>query len=214
MVERLVIIDCGSGNLRSVQKAIERAALDNGVSLETTISSDPDAVATADRLVLPGVGAFRACIAGLRAIDGLIPAMEETVLAAARPTLGICVGMQMLADHGFEFGSTPGLGWIPGQVRPLDVVPGRRIPHMGWNTVRVDQRHQALHALPLEDDYYFAHSFHFDVKNEPDALGFSDYHGAIVALIGRDNILGAQCHPEKSQMAGRRLLTEFLKWSP
>lgn len=214
MAERLVIIDCGSGNLRSVERAVEAAARDAGLSVSAEISSDPERVAAAERVILPGVGAFRACAEGLTSVDGLASALEHAALVEARPFLGICVGMQLLAERGLEFGETAGLGWIAGTVRPLEPAPGRRIPHMGWNTVRRDCEHGALADLPAADDFYFAHSFHFDVENDAHVLAYADYGGPIAAIVGRDNLLGCQCHPEKSQAAGRRLLTAFLRWRP
>lgn len=188
--------------------------MDAGLAITAEISSTPDVIASADRLILPGVGAFRACMDGLAAVDGLIEAMNDAVHRDGRPTLGICVGMQLLADTGLEFGERSGLGWIPGRVRAIDPAPGRRIPHMGWNTVTQVRPHGALNGLPLPEDFYFAHSFHFEAENADHVIGVTDYVGPLTALIGRDTIIGAQCHPEKSQLAGRRLITGFLAWQP
>ncbi len=211
--ERVAIIDCGSGNLRSVEKALARAAEEAGLAASVAVTDDPDAVARADRIVLPGVGAFGACMAGLAARDGMRNALEEAVRKRGAPYLGLCVGMQILADCGHEFGETPGLGWIGGDVRPLAPAPGRPVPHMGWNEVTFDADVGPF-ARGQSDDYYFVHSFHFDIKSKTNSIGFCDYGAPLTAAVANDNIAGVQFHPEKSQAAGLALLADFLRWRP
>ena len=211
----VAIIDYGSGNLRSVAKAIERAAVDEGVNADVTVTADPADVRAADHVVLPGVGAFRACANGLAAVDGMIEALNEAVLSDAKPFLGICVGMQLLADRGLEFGETAGLGWIRGSVRSLS--EGRvsaRIPHMGWNEITVHRDHPALALSASGTDVYFLHSYYFDAENIEDVVAVCDYEGQFPAVVARDNILGFQFHPEKSQAAGLGLIRAFLRWRP
>jgi len=213
MAENIVIVDYGSGNLRSVQKAFERAARDRGFAPSVGVSDDPDEIAAADRIVLPGVGAFGACMAGLAALPGGLAALEHAVLVKARPFLGVCVGMQLLADRGCEFGNSAGLGWIAGEVRPIVPAPDRCVPHTGWNEVTFAGPHQVFDSASVRD-FYFGHSFHFDPENAAHVIGVTDYHGAIVAAVARDNILGVQFHPEKSQAAGLSLIGDFLAWRP
>lgn len=214
--ETIVIIDCGSGNLRSVQKAFERAAHDSGRDARSVVTDDADAVCKADRVVLPGVGAFAACMAGLRARKGLLAALEHTVFVAKRPFLGICVGMQLLADRGLEFGETPGLGWLPGEVRRLTPAdPALKVPHMGWNDVQCVSPHPLFDGNGGGDSvFYFVHSFHFVPENKQHLIEVTDHGGPVVAAVARDNIAGVQFHPEKSQAAGLRLITNFLNWKP
>lgn len=213
MAEKVAIIDYGSGNLRSVEKAVERAAREAGLARHVSVTDDPDLIAGADRLILPGVGAFSACMAGLSARDGVLEALEHAVLAEQRPFLGVCVGMQLLARQGLEFGSCDGLGWIPGEVIPLEPSPQHRAPHMGWNEVTALSHHPVFEELDGEA-FYFAHSFQFAVENDFHRLGTTDHGGPVTALIGRDNLLGAQFHPEKSQRAGLAFLGAFLNWFP
>jgi glutamine amidotransferase len=216
MRQDIVIIDSGSGNLRSVEKALERAARERGLAARIAVEADPAKVAAADRIVLPGVGAFAAGMAGLNAVDGLVAALEHAVLAAKRPFLGICVGMQLLAGRGLEYGRTPGLGWIAGEVRRLEPAdPALRVPHTGWNGVRLTRPHPALASLGAGPaDFYFIHSYRFDAENAADVLGVTDYGGEFAAIVGRDNILACQFHPEKSQAAGLALIGDFLEWRP
>ena len=214
-MERVAIIDYGSGNLRSVQKAFERAAREFGISAHIDVTADPETVASADRIVLPGVGAFSACMDGLSSLPGMLEKLEHVVLIEKRPFLGICVGMQLLAEFGEEFGRSRGLGWIAGAVRPIDrLAHDLRSPHMGWNTVTFAAHHPVLDAIDDESDFYFAHSFHFDVENEEEIIGVCHYGQLITAAVARDNIVGVQFHPEKSQHAGVALLRGFLQWRP
>ncbi len=213
---KTAIIDYGSGNLHSAAKAFERAAGDVVDGAQILVTSDPGEVASADRIVLPGVGAFADCLAGVMALDGLMEALSESVIEKARPFLGICVGMQLMAEKGLEFGETPGLGWIPGHVRKLEPDdPSLRVPHTGWNTVRARSPHPVLAALDHHpQDFYFVHSYHFVAENDAHVLGVAEYGGRIAAIVGRDNMIGVQFHPEKSQTAGLALLGDFLAWRP
>ncbi len=213
MAETLVIIDYRSGNLRSVEKAVERAAREAGLARHVTVTDDPELIAAADRILLPGVGAFAACMSGLSSRPRVLEAMEHAALVERRPFLGICVGMQLLASRGLEFGETEGLGWIPGAVVPLAPSPEFRTPHMGWNTVKATAPHPVLDGLDGEA-FYFAHSFHFEPESDAQIYGVSGHSQTIAALIGRDNLIGAQFHPEKSQTAGLAFLAKFLSWSP
>ena len=215
---KVAIVDYGSGNLRSAQKAFERAAADEGIDAEVTLATKPEEVLAADRVVLPGVGAFADCLAGIEAIAGMREAIEEVALKRARPFLGICVGMQLLATRGLEHGVHKGLGWIPGEVRPIEPTDARlKIPHMGWNELEVVQPHPVLFPL-LEAKHgrhaYFVHSYHFVPADSRHTLSLTEYGGIIVAAVGRDNILGFQFHPEKSQRLGLQLIAEFLRWTP
>lgn len=213
MAEMLVIIDYGSGNLRSVEKATERAAREAGLARHIEVSDDPAVIRNADRLLLPGVGAFAACMAGLAAREGALEALEHAVLVERRPFLGICVGMQLLATQGLEYGSSQGLGWIQGTVAPLDATPAYRSPHMGWNQVEAVARHPVFEGLDGEA-FYFAHSYHFVADNDAHRLAAVQHGRSLTALVSRDNIIGAQFHPEKSQRAGLLFLTNFLRWTP
>jgi glutamine amidotransferase len=198
----VALIDYGAGNLHSVHNALKAAGAERLV-----ITADPDVVTKADRIVLPGVGAFGACARGLREVDGLIAALEQRVLDAGVPFLGVCVGMQLMASRGEELGTHRGLGWIPGTVRHLPASPGVRVPHMGWNDVipAVD------HPLIEPGEAYFLHSFAFDGA---DVIATTDHGGPVTAAIGRDNLAGVQFHPEKSQRYGIALLERFLTWRP
>ncbi len=213
MAETLAIIDYGSGNLRSVEKAVERAAREAGLARHVSVTDDPDLIARADRVILPGVGAFAACMQGLAARDGVLEAIEHVALVEGRPFLGICVGMQLLANRGVEFEGSQGLGWIPGEVVPLLHSEAFRAPHMGWNKVEIVQRHPAFEGLDGEA-FYFAHSFHFAPENSMNVIAVTHHGQQIAAMVGRDNLLGAQFHPEKSQKAGLAFLAGFLEWSP
>ncbi len=214
MAEKVAIIDYGSGNLRSVQKALQRAAREAGVAASVSVTADAETIAKADRIVLPGVGAFGAGMDGLRARAGVLEAMEHAVLAAGRPFLGVCVGMQLLADCGLEFGAHDGLGWIAGEVVALpEGDPACRTPHMGWNKVRSEAPHRVLEKL-AEEAFYFAHSYHFVPENDVHTIAVCDHGIGFVAAVARDNIFGVQFHPEKSQAAGLALLSNFLQWSP
>ncbi|MAW78797.1 MAG: imidazole glycerol phosphate synthase subunit HisH [Parvularcula sp.] len=213
MAETLAIIDYGSGNLRSVEKAVERAAREAGLARHVSVTDEPDIICKADRIILPGVGAFAACMSGLAARDGVLEAIEHVALVEARPFLGICVGMQLLASRGLEFEGSDGLGWIPGEVVPLPHSEEYRSPHMGWNEVRLTAPHPVFEELDGEA-FYFAHSFHFAPENDAHLYGVTRHAEDVAALIGRDNLLGAQFHPEKSQAAGLAFLGRFLSWSP
>ena len=212
----IAVIDYGSGNLRSAAKALERAGGEAGLTVDVRVTDRADQVAAADRIVLPGVGAFGDCWRGLNALDGVVDALNRSVIDGARPFLGICVGMQLMATRGLEYGETPGLDWIPGEVdelRPRD--PGLKIPHMGWNALEpVEPRHPVLAGLSAEAHGYFVHSYAFQAADAAHVLATTDYGGPVTAVIGRDNLVGTQFHPEKSQSTGLRLLTNFLTWTP
>ncbi len=214
----VAIVDYGSGNLHSASKAFARAARESGSALSIELTSDPDRVRCAERIVLPGVGAFADCRAGLLAVDGMMQALDEAVRAKARPFLGICVGMQLLATRGLEHGDHEGLGWIPGEVRaiaPSD--PGLKVPHMGWNTLRQYKAHTLLDGIATGEDglhAYFVHSYHLAARDQDDVVAITDYGGPITSLVARGNIAGTQFHPEKSQRLGLALLANFLKWRP
>ena len=214
----VAIVDYGSGNLHSAAKAFERAVRDAGVGETIVVTRDPAAVASADRVVLPGVGAFADCRRGLNAVDGMTAALEEAVRRRARPFLGICVGMQLLAERGREYEVTEGLGWIAGEVdriTPND--PRLKIPHMGWNTLNVARPHPLIDGLTLGPQgrhAYFVHSFAFKPARRADVVAEADYGGPVTAIVGRDNIVGTQFHPEKSQKLGLALIANFLRWKP
>lgn len=211
-MQSVALIDYGSGNLRSAEKALRRAAEGLRSAVDIVVTADPDVVARADRLVLPGVGAFAACMANLSARDGLIAAMTETAIARGRPFLGICVGMQLLADRGLEFGETPGLGWIAGDVARLTPSdPAAKIPHMGWNALEGLTDNPLLAGLGEGAEMYFTHSFAFTPADPPHIIAHVDHGGRFAAAVARDNIMGVQFHPEKSQTQGLRLLANFLE---
>ena len=210
-MSRLALIDYGSGNLRSAEKALVRAA---GGRVEVQVTHVPEDVLAADRIVLPGVGAFAACMSALDARPGLREALDEAVRGRARPFLGICVGMQLMASRGLEFGETPGLGWIPGEVRrlrPSD--PAAKVPHMGWNDL-VNPHGPDLIAAIGESPMYFTHSFAFWPDDAADVAAEADHGGRFPAAVVRENMAGVQFHPEKSQSAGLALLSRFLEWRP
>jgi len=212
---KVAIIDYGSGNLRSAAKAFERAAAEEGVSARVEVTDKPEAVACADRVVLPGVGAFADCRRGLAAVSGLEAALCEAVMARARPFLGICVGMQLIADRGREFETVEGLGWIAGDVVAIESRDATlKIPHMGWNEIEPRASHPLLAGLGAGAHAYFVHSYHFRPAVPVDLVAVTDYGGPLTAMIGRDNLVGTQFHPEKSQEAGLRLIANFLRWRP
>jgi imidazole glycerol-phosphate synthase subunit HisH len=210
-----VIIDYGSGNLRSAAKAFERAAAERGLGERILVSREAADVRDADRLVLPGVGAFADCRRGLAALPGMEEALDYAVRRRLRPFLGICVGMQLMAERGREFETVAGLGWIPGEVvaiAPRD--PALKIPHMGWNELEIRREHKLFAGLPPGAHAYFVHSYQILCADPADRLAETDYGGKLAAVIGRDNIAGTQFHPEKSQAAGLRLIANFLEWRP
>jgi glutamine amidotransferase len=215
---KVALIDYGSGNLHSAQKALERAASEAGVDAVIAVTSNPDEVAAADRIVLPGVGAFADCRRGLDAVEGMVEALEEAVRAKGKPFLGICVGMQLLAQRGREYETTEGLGWIAGEVgRIAPTDPALRIPHMGWNTLEPHRTHPLLDGIPTGDEglhAYFVHSYQLRPEDPDDRVADADYGGPITAIVARDNVAGTQFHPEKSQRLGLALLGNFLKWRP
>ncbi len=213
---RVAVIDYGSGNLRSASKALERAAAEAGLAASVAVTADPDQVGGADRIVLPGVGAFGDCRRGLAALDGMAEALEAAVIGAGRPFLGICVGMQLMASRGREHGVHEGLGWIPGEVVTIEPgAPALKVPHMGWNELDVlDKSHPVLAGLGAGAHAYFVHSYHFAAADPAQVLARTDYGGPLTAAVGRDNLVGTQFHPEKSQATGLRLLTNFLTWEP
>ncbi len=214
----VAIVDYGSGNLHSAAKAFERAAHDAGTDQPIVVTNDPRVVAAADRVVLPGVGAFADCRRGLDAVDGMVEALDEAVHQKARPFFGICVGMQLLAERGREYEVTEGLGWIGGEVdRITPADPNLKIPHMGWNTLNVTRPHKLVEGLALGPDgrhAYFVHSYEFKVAQRADLVAEADYGGPITAIVARDNLVGTQFHPEKSQKLGLALIANFLMWKP
>lgn len=208
------LVDYDSGNLHSAQKAFERMAAEVG-SGSIIVTSDPDVVAKADRIVLPGDGAFPYCRAELFARSGLAEAIVEAVTVRARPFFGICVGMQMMATTGHEYEETPGFDWVAGDIRkimPAD--PTLKVPHMGWNDLIIDHPHPVLEGIATGDHAYFVHSYAMDVTNPAERLAHVDYAGDVTAIIGRDTMIGTQFHPEKSQDAGLRMIGNFLRWTP
>jgi glutamine amidotransferase len=218
MILNVAIIDYGSGNLHSAAKAFERAAREHGIETTIAVTADADIVRRADRVVLPGVGAFADCRRGLLAIDGMAEALEEAVHERGAPFLGICVGMQLLAERGLEHGDTPGLGWIGGAVVPIKPDdPKLKIPHMGWNNLELNRPHPVLEGIATGQDgqnAYFVHSFHLLASNPDDIIATTGYGGPLTAMVGRDSIVGVQFHPEKSQSMGLKLISNFLRWRP
>jgi glutamine amidotransferase len=214
----VAIVDYGSGNLHSAHKALERAARESGSSTDVRLTSDPDDVRKADRIVLPGVGAFADCRRGLDAIDGMVDALNEAVIEKGKPFLGICVGMQLMATRGLEHQVTEGLGWIPGDVVAIEPAdPSLKIPHMGWNTLTVQSKHKLLDGIVTGENglhAYFVHSFHLKPASADLMIAETDHGGALTAIVGRDNLVGTQFHPEKSQTLGLALLRNFLRWHP
>ena len=211
----VAIVDYGSGNLCSAAMAFERAALENEISAEVKVTNGPEAVAAADRVVLPGVGAFADCRRGLKDVPGLEAALHEAVMIQARPFLGICVGMQLMAEAGREFERVGGLGWIGGEVvaiEPADTA--LKIPHMGWNEIEPRSAHPLLAGLGSGAHAYFVHSYHFRLHDPADLIATTEYGGPLTAVVGRNNVAGTQFHPEKSQETGLRLIGNFLRWRP
>jgi imidazole glycerol-phosphate synthase subunit HisH len=214
----VAIVDYGSGNLHSAAKAFERAARECGYGDPIVVTHDPDQVARAERIVLPGVGAFADCRRGLDAVSGMVEALDARVRGQGRPFLGICVGMQLMAERGREYQVTQGLGWIPGEVdriTPSD--PGLKIPHMGWNTLNEVRPHKLLDGIPVGPlglHAYFVHSFHLKTAERASLVAEADYGGPVTAIVGRDTVVGTQFHPEKSQRLGLKLIANFLQWKP
>jgi glutamine amidotransferase len=214
----VAIVDYGSGNLHSAAKAFERAARESGRDQPIVVTGDPNEVARAERIVLPGVGAFADCRRGLDAVPGLVDALEENVRQKGKPFFGICVGMQLMAQRGREYQVTPGLGWMSGEVdriTPKDTE--LKIPHMGWNTLNVTKKHALLDGIPTGNDglhAYFVHSFELRPDRRDDLVAQTEYGGPLTAIVGRDNMVGTQFHPEKSQKLGLALIANFLKWTP
>jgi len=214
----VAIVDYGSGNLHSAAKAFERAAAEAGSSDTILVTSDPETVRRAERIVLPGVGAFADCRRGLDAVPGMVEALTQAVRRDGRPFLGICVGMQLMATRGLEHETTPGLDWIGGDVAPIDPAdPALKIPHMGWNTLEARRTHPLLEGLTTGATglhAYFVHSYALEAADPADVVATTDYGGAVTAVVGRDNMAGTQFHPEKSQTLGLRLIANFLRWRP
>jgi glutamine amidotransferase len=212
------IVDYGSGNLHSAAKAFERAARDHALDETIVVTGDPQALSRADRIVLPGVGAFADCRRGLDALPGMVEALNENVRRRGKPFLGICVGMQLMAERGREYEVTEGLGWIAGEVdRIAPADPALKIPHMGWNTLAVRRAHPLLDGLALGENglhAYFVHSYALNPARPEDLVAQADYGGPVTAIVGRDNMAGTQFHPEKSQKLGLALIASFLKWKP
>lgn len=207
-----VLVDLGIGNLHSARKAFARVAEETGAG-PVAVTTDPEAVRRADRVVLPGDGAFRACMGALDALPEMREALEEARGRGA-PILGICVGMQMLARVGHEHGATPGLGWIGGEVVRIEPGPGLKVPHMGWNDLRVRRAHPLLEGVRDGDHAYFVHSWRFAADDAGDVLAEADHGGPVAAVVGRDSVAGTQFHPEKSQATGLRIVANFLAWRP
>ena len=211
----VAIVDYGSGNLRSAAKAIERAARESGGDDRVLVTSNPREVAEADRIVLPGVGAFADCRAGLYGVPGMVDTLRRAVIEQGKPFLGICVGMQLMATRGVEYGLHAGLDWIQGDVVRID--PGKdhlKIPHMGWNELSALKPHALLEGIAQRDHAYFVHSFQLKASRPETVLALTDYGGPITAVVGRDNLAGTQFHPEKSQATGLKLIANFLRWKP
>ena len=214
----VAIIDYGSGNLHSAAKAFERATRGAGLDEAVLLTSDPEAVRRADRIVLPGVGAFADCRRGLDGVPGLVDAMTEAVRERGRPFLGICVGMQLMSTRGLEHETTPGLDWIPGEVKPVEPDdPALKIPHMGWNNLDLRRPHALLHGVPTGPEglhAYFVHSYALRPDDPADVVAVSAYGGPVTAVVAKDNMAGTQFHPEKSQALGLALIANFLAWRP
>lgn len=212
----VAIIDYGSGNLRSAAKAFERTIREAGLPDQVVVSDDPHVILKADRIVLPGVGAFGDCKTGLSGLPGMLEVLDEAVIKGGKPFMGICVGMQLMAERGLEHGTHVGLGWIAGDVVALNPKNQTlKIPHMGWNVLDVKAPvHPVLADLPENAHAYFVHSYHFEVKTSTHCLASVEYGGQVTAAIGRDNLVGTQFHPEKSQAVGMKVISNFLKWKP
>ena len=213
---KAVVIDYGSGNLRSAAKAFERAAADTGIETAIRVTDDPRTLEAASHIVLPGVGAFADCMAGLNAVPGMREALDREVVDAGKPFLGICIGMQLMAERGLEHGVHEGLGWIAGEVVPiLPNGSALRIPHMGWNDLRLARPdHPMFRDIETGADAYFVHSYHLTCAEAGDALAWVEYGQPLVSVVGRANMVGTQFHPEKSQATGLKLIANFLDWRP
>ncbi|MEN0088170.1 MAG: imidazole glycerol phosphate synthase subunit HisH [Pseudomonadota bacterium] len=218
MTDIVAIIDYGSGNLRSATKAFERAAREGGLNVQIELTADPDVVAGASHVVLPGVGAFADCAAGLAAVDGMRAAIDEAAIVRGQPFLGICVGQQLMAQRGLEKVTTDGFGWIHADV--VEITPkdaSLKIPQMGWNTLNIHSPHPVLEDIstgPGGLHVYFVHSYHMADVPESELIATADYGGPVTAIVGRDNLVGTQFHPEKSQALGLALIGNFLRWKP
>ncbi len=214
----LAIIDYGSGNLRSATKAFERAAREAGLDMDIRLTDDPEVVRGADRVVLPGVGAYADCRAGLRAVPGMEEALRHAVETEGRPFMGICVGMQLMAERGLEKTVTQGFGWISGDVEPIvPSDPKLKVPQIGWNTIELRHPHPILEGIATGETglhAYFVHSYHLVPRDETQVIATVDYGGSVTALVANGNKVGAQFHPEKSQTLGLALIANFLKWKP
>jgi glutamine amidotransferase len=214
----VAIIDYGSGNLHSAAKAFERASRESGSALAVQVTADPEVVLSAERVVLPGVGAFADCKAGLARVPGMIEALEESVRERGKPFLGICVGLQLMASRGLEHGVTPGLDWIEGEVRAITPSDAAlKIPHMGWNTLALTRKHALFEGIPTGEgglNAYFVHSYHLVPAHRDVLVATTDYGGEVTAFVAKDNMAGSQFHPEKSQKLGLALIANFLKWKP
>jgi glutamine amidotransferase len=216
---KIAVIDPGSGNLASVRRALERVVREAGVAAEIAVTTEADVLRAADRIILPGQGAFAACRRGLDALPGMVEALTEQVLTKGKPFLGICVGMQLMAARGLEFTTTAGLGWLPGDVVALDSASafkaaGLKVPHMGWNELAIAATsHPVLAGISQGAHAYFVHSYKMACAEPSDILASVDYGGPIAAVVGRDNLIGTQFHPEKSQETGLRLIANFLRWN-
>jgi glutamine amidotransferase len=215
---RVAIIDYGSGNLRSATKAFERAAREAGIAAEIDLTADAGRVLSADRIVLPGVGAYADCRRGLDAVSGMVEAVTEAAVARARPFLGICVGMQLMSDRGLEKTIAKGFGWIAGDVKEIEPADaGLKIPQIGWNTIEIQREHPLFAGIPTGPQglhAYFVHSYHLEPRNAEDIVAVADYGGPVTAAVARDNRAGTQFHPEKSQALGLALIANFLRWKP
>lgn len=209
----VAIIDYGSGNLRSAAKAFERVSTEKGIRARITVTADADEIILAERIVLPGVGAFADCLAGLDSLPGMRDALYEVVIEAGRPFLGICVGMQLMAKTSHENGIHQGLGWLTGEVVALPK-GAVKVPHMGWNELVIRAKHPVLEGIHDGKDFYFVHSYHLQSEDEREILANTEYGVSICALVGRDNMIGTQFHPEKSQAAGLKFISNFLSWRP
>lgn len=214
----VALVDYGSGNLHSAAKAFERAARDSGRGIAIDVTADPDKIRAAERIVLPGVGAFKDCREGLMAVPGLWETLEEQVIGRGKPFLGICVGMQLMASRGLEHDVTEGFGWIPGDVKPImPVFPSFKIPHMGWNTLKPVKPHALLDGIALGENglhAYFVHSYYFEPRDPSHVIATAEHGMTVTAMVGRDNLAGTQFHPEKSQQLGLTLIANFLRWRP
>jgi glutamine amidotransferase len=214
----VAIIDYGSGNLHSAAKAFERAARDSGLNTPIAVTSEPEAARGAERIVLPGVGAFKDCRDGLKAIPGMWEVLEDEVIRRGKPFLGICVGMQLMATRGLEHDVTAGFGWIPGDVKPIAPRdPSFKIPHMGWNTLEQHRPHHLLEGISVGPDglhAYFVHSYHLEAADQAHVIATADHGTTVTAMVGHDNMVGTQFHPEKSQTLGLVLIANFLRWRP